>query len=82
MQRVDLGFQANDVVTMEMRLLNPKYRQNGAIAAFHEQLMSRVRAIPGAGRAALTTSVPMRGVDSCMSPVRRTDGRTRASCGR
>lgn len=63
MQHVDLGFQANDVVTMEIRLLNPKYQQKGAIAAFHEQLMARVRAIPGVARAAVTTSVPMRGVD-------------------
>jgi putative ABC transport system permease protein len=66
MQRVDLGFTAGEVLTMEMRLLNPKYRQPGRIAAFHEDLLTRVRAIPGVVRAGLTTAVPMRGVDFLM----------------
>jgi putative ABC transport system permease protein len=63
MQRVDLGFDASDVVTMEMRLLNPKYRQPGRIATFERDLLERVRAVPGVERASVTTSVPLRGVD-------------------
>jgi putative ABC transport system permease protein len=66
MHRVDLGFDADGVVTMEMRLLNPKYRQPGRIAAFERDLLDRVRAVPGVERASLTTSVPMRGVDFLM----------------
>jgi putative ABC transport system permease protein len=66
LQHVDLGFSAGDVVTMEMRLLNPKYRAPGRLAAFQEDLLARVRAVPGVARAALTTAVPMRGVDFMM----------------
>jgi putative ABC transport system permease protein len=63
MHRVDLGFDAEGVVAMEMRLFNPKYRQPGRIAAFEQDVLDRVRTVPGVERASLTTSVPMRGVD-------------------
>ena len=66
LQHVDLGFTPGNVVTMEMRLLNPKYRQPGRVAAFQEDLLTGVRAVPGVARAALTTAVPMRGVDFLM----------------
>ena len=66
MHRVDLGFNADGVVTMEMRLLNPKYLQEGRIAAFERDLLDRVREVPGVARASVTTSVPMRGVDFLM----------------
>jgi len=63
LQNVDLGFRADGIVTMEMRLWNPKYREPGRVEAFREQLLSRVREIPGVARAGLTTAVPMRGTD-------------------
>jgi putative ABC transport system permease protein len=63
LQHVDLGFSADGVVTMEMRLINPKYRREGSVAAFNEALLSRVRAVPGVARAGVSTAVPMRGVD-------------------
>jgi putative ABC transport system permease protein len=63
LQHVDLGFRAEGVVTMEMRLLNPTYREPARLDAFREHLLSQVRAIPGVARAGLTTAVPMRGVD-------------------
>jgi len=63
LQHVDLGFSADGVVTMEMRLLNPKYFDPGRLAAFNRELMERVRGIPGVANAGVTTAVPMRGVD-------------------
>jgi predicted permease len=63
LQHVDLGFTADNVVTMEMRLLNAKYREDGRVAAFAQDLLTHVRALPGVARAGLTTAVPMRGVD-------------------
>jgi predicted permease len=63
LQHVDLGFSADGVVTMEMRLINPKYRQAGSVAAFNQALLARVRAVPGVARAGVTTAVPMRGTD-------------------
>jgi putative ABC transport system permease protein len=67
MQQVDLGFQGEGVVTMEMRLLAPRYRQKGRIAEFQRQVLERIRALPGVEQASLTSSVPMRGVDFIMS---------------
>jgi putative ABC transport system permease protein len=68
LHRVDLGFDGSGVITMEMRLLNPKYREPGRIAAFERELLDRVRALPGVQRASLTTAVPLRrgGVDFTM----------------
>ena len=63
LQQIDLGYAAGDVVTMEMRLLGAKFREPGRIASFQENLLARVRAVPGVARAGLTTAVPMRGVD-------------------
>ena len=60
LHRIDLGFDGRDVITMEMRLLNPKYREAGRIAAFERELLDRVRAVPGVDRASMTTAVPLR----------------------
>lgn len=65
-QNVPLGFEADDVVTVELRLLHRKYRERGSTAAFQEELLRRVRALPGVQDAGLTTAVPMRGVDFLM----------------
>jgi predicted permease len=61
--RVDLGFDGRDVVTVEMRLMHPKYRDAGALARFQADLLDRVRAIPGVAEAGMTTAVPFRGTD-------------------
>lgn len=63
LQNVDLGFAGDGVITMEMRLLNPKYRQPGRVAEFQRRVMERVRALPGVEQASMTSSVPLRGVD-------------------
>jgi putative ABC transport system permease protein len=63
LQSVPLGFEADDVLTLETRLLNPKYRSLERISAFEEELLARVRQLPGVSAAGLSTAVPMRGVD-------------------
>ena len=63
LQNVPLGFDADDVLTLEMRLLHAKYRQKGRAEAFQDDLLARVRALPGVQSAGITTAVPMRGVD-------------------
>ena len=67
LNRVDLGFDGDQVLTVEMRLLDVRYRQPGALAAFQTNLMERVRAVPGVVEAGLTSAVPFRGVDFTMS---------------
>ena len=59
--RVDLGFDGDEVLTVEMRLLGA--RPKPALAQFQEDLIARVRAIPGVVDAGMTTAVPFRGVD-------------------
>jgi predicted permease len=59
--RVDLGFDGDEVLTVEMRLLGA--RPKPVLAQFQEELIARVRGIPGVVEAGMTTAVPFRGVD-------------------
>ena len=61
--RVDLGFDGNRVVTAEMRLMDPKYFDDRAAARFQQEVVERVRALPGVREAGITSAVPFRGVD-------------------
>lgn len=61
--RVPLGFETETVMTMETRLLGPRYKNRDEIARVQSELIARVRAIPGVTEAALTSAVPFRGVD-------------------
>ncbi len=64
--RVPLGFDGSEVVTVEMRLLDTRYRQPGSVARFQRQLLERLRAIPGIAQVGLTSAVPFRGTDFTM----------------
>ena len=77
-----LGFDAERVMTLEMRLLDQKYRSAEALSGFQESLLARVRAISGVLDAGITSAVPFRGVDftRALRPVggtRRTFGNGR-----
>jgi putative ABC transport system permease protein len=61
--RVPLGFDGQDVLTVEMRLTGPKYADASARAHLQDDLLERVRAIPGVAEAGMTTAVPFRGND-------------------
>jgi predicted permease len=63
LQQVDLGFDGGAVLTQEMRLMGPAYAADGRQRAFADDLLRRVRAIPGVRAAATTTAIPMRGTD-------------------
>jgi predicted permease len=71
---VPLGFDADGVLTVEMRLLDAKYHPPPAasdraswptapIPLFQNEVLARVRALPGVLDAGLTSAVPFRGVD-------------------
>ena len=68
MGRVPLGFEGDQVLTVEMRLLGSRYRPAEARAAFQQELLERVRAIPGVSEVGLTSAVPFRGVDFYLVP--------------
>ena len=61
--RVDLGFDAEGLWAVEMRMFDQRFRVPGTMARFQDALVDRARAIPGVTGAALTTAVPFRGVD-------------------
>jgi putative ABC transport system permease protein len=62
-QQVDLGFEGEGLLTFETRFYNPAYRRMALVAEFETQLLERVRQLAGVEAAAITTAVPMRGVD-------------------
>jgi hypothetical protein len=74
MHRVDLGFAGEGVITMEMLLLNSKYREPARVAEFERQVMERVRALPDVAQASVTTAVPLRGGTDYVYVVRPVGG--------
>ena len=58
--RVDLGFNADNLLTMRLRLSGEKYNAGGR-RNFHDEFLARVSAVPGAQSAALTVSLPIEG---------------------
>ncbi len=60
--RIDLGFRPDDLVTMELPLSRAKYAERTQQVQFMDQVLERVRALPGV-TAGMTINVPMqRGV--------------------
>jgi len=61
LQRAELGFRPDHVLTAEFRLPPAKYAEPRAIAAFFRQTLERLRAVPGIESAALVRAVPFSG---------------------
>ena len=59
--QVNPGFQPESVVQMEMVLRSAQYSKNPAILGFWEQVLDRVRALPGVEAVALGTAIPLAG---------------------
>jgi putative ABC transport system permease protein len=58
--RVDLGFDADNLLTMRFELSDKKYNpQTGRI--FYDECLARVQAVPGVRSAALSQSLPIEG---------------------
>ena len=56
---VDPGFQADRVLTMEMELRTAQYSKRAGALSYWQQLIDRVRALPGVESAALGTMIPL-----------------------
>jgi putative ABC transport system permease protein len=56
---VDPGFQPDHVSTAELTLTTPQYDDDAAMRRFWNELLGRVRALPGVEAAAAGTGVPM-----------------------
>jgi putative ABC transport system permease protein len=67
LQRIKLGFRPNNLLMVEMQLPPSKYRDQSARVAFAQQLLERVRALPGVVFAGTTTNFPLQLYDAASS---------------
>jgi len=61
LQRVDVGFDPHQLLTMRVTLGGAKYRQRGADVRYFQQAIERVTALPGVRSAAAVLSLPVGG---------------------
>jgi putative ABC transport system permease protein len=59
LQRVQLGFDSSQVLTMRLSLPVPSYRTPEQIVDFYSRLLDRVRAIPGIRTAGAVRALPL-----------------------
>lgn len=58
LRSVDIGVPTRNVLTMNINLPDAAYKENAKKVAFFEQLLERVRALPGVRAAGLSTVLP------------------------
>ena len=61
--RLDPGFRADNLFMSIINLSDARYPNNAQRAAFFEELLRRVRAVPGVQSAAVSNSVPLSGMN-------------------
>ena len=60
-QRVDLGFDPSNLLTLEFRLPATKYSKPEQISEFFTRAIGEIRGVPGVASAALVRAVPLSG---------------------
>ncbi len=58
LQRVDPGVDPRQTLTMQIPLQGPRYAQAQQVNAFYDQLIERVKTLPGVRAAAVSNSLP------------------------
>ncbi len=76
-QRLDLGFDAQDLLTLKAELPETRYASDDAIRAFTEQLVARLQAVPGVSGVALAVARPV--LDPAPTEALALEGREPAS---
>jgi putative ABC transport system permease protein len=61
LQRVDMGFRPDHLLTMRLTPPGSAYRDNQQIAGLYERLLARITALPGVVSAAVTDPLPPNG---------------------
>jgi putative ABC transport system permease protein len=76
LQRVDLGFRPDHLLTARLSLPYAKYPTQEKVEAFYKTLLSEVLGLPGVTSAGISSGVPMAGNNTNMPivPVERPDG--------
>jgi predicted permease len=57
--RIDPGFNVKNLLTVSINLPSSRYQDNPRVTAFYDQLVERVRALPGVVAAAATSGLPL-----------------------
>jgi putative ABC transport system permease protein len=58
---VDKGFDANNLLTLEINSTGPKYPDNASVFAFHDRVRDAVRSLPGVVSVAVVNQLPLGG---------------------
>ncbi|HEX9918084.1 MAG TPA: ADOP family duplicated permease, partial [Pyrinomonadaceae bacterium] len=61
LQQTELGFDPANVLTLRVPLPEARYKEYGQVENFWDELLQRVRALPGVESAGLTRGLPMNG---------------------
>ncbi len=61
LMQVNIGFDPHNVLTMTVSLPGARYQEQSRIAGFHDQLTSRVAALPGVAGVGLIDRLPLLG---------------------
>jgi putative ABC transport system permease protein len=75
LQAVTPGFNPNNVLTMKFSLRGPNYQKAGPIIAFHDQLIEKIKALPGVQSVATRSYVPIAPDDGYANLSFAIDGR-------
>ena len=59
LQSVNPGFNAANILTMQLDLNGPNYKKGAQIIAFHDQLLERIKRLPGVQYASTRSFVPI-----------------------
>lgn len=59
--REDMGFRAENLLTLDLTISGPRYPENEPVWLFQERAVEAVRALPGVVDAALTSLLPLGG---------------------
>jgi putative ABC transport system permease protein len=65
LQHVELGFNPDNLLTMDISMPPSRYPDKDQAALFQERLLERLSALPGVTSAASTTVLPLSGANSC-----------------
>jgi len=59
LQSVNPGFNSKNVLTMQLDLSGPNYKKGAQVIAFHDQLLERIKGLPGVQYASTRSFVPI-----------------------
>jgi putative ABC transport system permease protein len=59
LQAISTGFNPQSTLTMKISLQGPGYQKGEAIIAFYDQLLDKIRTLPGVRSAAIRSSLPL-----------------------